>query len=165
MAQNGSGNRSNNKSAWIVGGSIVLAGLLVSLTLVLLAGGGDDASAPSSSPSTEQPSQSPSRSPKPHRSPQPSPSPSTSPSPSPSPQVDETQLIRATVEKQAARDRPGEVQHVGKVDFYTDNVGCPPTGQASSTMVRFTTDPKVAIYIFCRGNVRWKYMDGPIYGE
>lgn len=163
MAQEGK----DNKSAWIIGGAIVLAGLLISITLILLAGGNDDNAGPSASPSVDQPSKAPTRSPRPRKTPGASttPSPSATRSPSPSPQADPTIVVRAAVEKQATRDRPGEVKHVGTVDFYTDKVGCPQSGQASSTMVRFTTQPQVAIYIFCNAKVRWKYMDGPIYGE
>ena len=67
--------------------------------------------------------------------------------------------------KQAARDRPGELVHVGQIDFYTDKAGCPQTGQASSTMVRFENQPRVGIYIFCKARTHWQYANGPIYGE
>lgn len=165
MAQRGG----NNNSAWIIGGSIVLAGLLVTITLILLSGGNDEGAEPSGSPSIGQPSDepTPTKSPRPQKSPRPSqsPSPSESPSPSPSPEVNEDLVIRQAVQKQADRDRPGDVKHVGTVDFYKDDVGCPQSGQASSIMVRYTTQPKVSIYIYCKAKVRWKYMDGPIYGE
>lgn len=159
--------RGGNNSAWIIGGSIVLAGLLVTITLILLAGRGDDKAEPSDSPSIDRPTDEPTQtnSPRPRKSPTPSPSPSESPSPSPSPEVNESLVIREAVQKQADRDRPGEVKHVGQVEFYKDDVGCPQSGKASSTMVRYTTQPKVAIYIYCKAKVRWKYMDGPIYGE
>lgn len=163
MPQSGS-----NKGPWIVAGAIVLAGLLVIIALVILLGGND--SNPKASPS-QSPTMASSKSPRPHRSPKPSGSPSESPSPSPSesaspsPTTDDTALIRVAVEKQANRDRPGELKHIGQVEYYTDKVGCAQTGQAASTFVRFSVQPKAAIYIFCKGRAHWTYSDGPIYGE
>lgn len=163
MPQTGS-----NKGPWIVAGAIVLAGLLVIIALVVLLGG--NGSKPQASPS-QSPTVTRSKSPHPHKSPKPSVSPSESPSQSPSesvspsPTVDDTALVRAAVGKQADRDRPGELKHIGQVEFFTDKVGCAQTGQAASTFVRFTAQPKAAIYIFCKARAHWKYSDGPIYGE
>lgn len=161
---NGSG--SSSRAPWIIGGSIVLAGLLIVIVLVLLLGGNngnDQAASPSGS--VTQPSPSPSKSPHVRKSPDTPLRLSPSPTPSLSPTIDPTVAIREAVGKQANRDRPGEVKHVGQVDFYTDKAGCPQSGQASSTMVRFSTQPKAGIYIFCKAKVHWKYSDGPIYGE
>jgi len=82
-----------------------------------------------------------------------------------SPAVDDATLVRVAASKQAGLDRPGEVTHVGQVEFYSDNAGCPQTGQASSTLVRFANPPKIGIYIFRKARAHWQYADGPIYGE
>lgn len=158
--------KSSNRGPWIIAGAIVLAALLIVITLLLLDDDGEEASSPSATAS-EQPSPRHSRSPRPSRPPGPSASPTATPSPSasPSPEVDPTEQVRQVVARQAERDRPGQVKHVGKVEFYADRAGCPQSGQASSTLVRFTEQPKFGIYIFCKAKVHWKYADGPIYGE
>jgi len=79
--------------------------------------------------------------------------------------VDDATLVRLAASKQAGLDRPGEVTHVGQVEFYSDNAGCPQTGEASSILVRYENPPKVGIYIFCKARAHWQYADGPIYGE
>jgi hypothetical protein len=159
--------RQSSNGPWIIAGSIVLAGLMIIIAMALLFGGKNGGESASPSPSMGRHSPVKSHSPRPHRSPKPteSPSPSLSPSPSPSPTVDATVLLRTAVAKQAARDRPGEQTHIGQVEFYTDNAGCPQTGQAASTLVRFASQPRVGIYIFCKARAYWKYADGPIYGE
>ena len=166
--------RSANNGAWIIAGAVVLVGLLIVIALVLVLGksGNEQAASPSASVTSPRPTRTHSPHARPSStesvSPSPSPSPrhshSPSPSPSPSP-IDEQALVREAVAKQAALDRPGQVRVITEVSFYTDRAGCPQTGQASATTVRFTTPPKVGIYIFCRARTHWEYADGPLYGE
>ena len=158
----------NSTNTWIIAGSIVLAGLLIMIAILVVSGGDDEPKA-GSSPSIDQPTDEPTGTPTPRKSrsprPKPSPTPTPSPSPSPSPTVDPAVALRALTQKQADRDRPGEVKHVGQVELFKDSTGCPQTGQAASVYVRFSTQPKFGIYIWCEARVRWKYHDGPIYGE
>lgn len=160
----------SSSGPWIIAGSIVLVGLLAIIASILLLKGTNGTGSPSPSPSIKHsPSRThtprPPRSPRPSKSPSPSPSPSPAPSVSPSPTVDNSALVRSAVTKQAGLDRPGELSHVGQPDFYTDPGGCPQTGQAASTTVRFANPPKVGIYIFCKARAHWQYADGPIYGQ
>lgn len=166
MAQSGS-----NRNTWIIAGSIVLAGLLVMIGILVVAGGNDDgidSGQPGDSPSVVG-SPSPTETPKPARSRSPRPTPTEGPPPSPSPSasptVDAVVVLRTQTQKQAERDRPGEVKHIGQVDFYSDPDGCPQSGEAAAVYVRYTGQPKFAIYMWCRGRAHWKYHDGPIYGE
>jgi hypothetical protein len=150
-----------DRGPWIIAGAIVLVGLLVVIALVLLLrddDGGEVQGTPSPSPAEETPTPSPTRT----RTRTPSPSPS--PQPSPTPTADDATLIRVAVQRAAERDRPGEVTHVGNVQFYR-NPACA-TREGGQANVRYTVPPKVAIFIVCESsNGRWKVTQGPIYGE
>ena len=152
-----------SSGAPIIAGAIVLVGLIVVIVLVLLFR--DDTPEPGPSPS---PSPSLSESPSPSASPSPSgtrsPKPSPSPSPSPSPTVDNATLVRQAIQDAAEADRPGEVKHVGNVEFFKDSACA--TRDAAQASVRYTSPEKAAIFFTCQhANGRWKVTQGPIYGE
>ncbi|MEX1045817.1 MAG: hypothetical protein WD757_04990 [Actinomycetota bacterium] len=156
----------SGKGPWIVAGAVVVAGIIVAIALVIvLSGGSGPEPSPSGSPTQTQ---SPSTSPSPSKSPRPKPtkSPRPSPSPSPSPVVNNALLVRQSVERAANNDRPGQVKHVGHVDFYRNRQGCS-SGDSASANVRYTeADPqKTAVWISCRSGSRWIVTQGPIYGE
>jgi len=160
--------RKTNSGAWIIAGAIVLVGLLIIIALVVVLGStGREQESASPSPSIEGPTPAKTHSPRPHPTHIPSPTESPAPhkSPSPSPTASDATLVQAAAETQANRDRPGQVQQVGQVDFYKDTAGCPVTGQAAAVSVRFSAQPKSGVYMFCKARAHWKYMDGPIYGE
>lgn len=158
----------SGKGPWIVAGAVIVAGIIVAIALVIvLSGGSGPEPSPSGSPTqTQSPSQSPSASPSKSPRPKPTRSPKPSPSPSPSPVVNNALLVRQSVERAANKDRPGQVKHVGNVEFYRNRQGCS-TGDSASANVRYTeADPqKAAVWISCRRGSRWIVTQGPIYGE
>ncbi len=158
---------SPNRGPLIIAGAIVLVGVLVVVALAVLLGGGDSgepqASPSASSPSPEKERKHERKSPKPPR-PSESPAPSPSASPSPTPTVDPSIAIRSTILRAARQDRPGEVKHVGSVDYYRSNDECPEK-QAAEANVRYKTDPKFAIWIVCKSGDGWVIKHGPVYGD
>lgn len=145
----------------------MLVGVVIVIALVVLLGGGDSGepqASPSvaSSPSPEKERKHERKSPRPEQSEGPAPSPS--PSPSPTPTVDPAVAIRSTILRAARQDRPGEVKHVGSVDYYKSNDECPEK-QAAEANVRYKSDPKFAIWIVCKSGDGWVVKHGPIYGD
>ncbi len=73
-------------------------------------------------------------------------------------------MVRNAVEDAANADRPGEVKHIGNVNFFKDS-GCA-TREGASVSVRYTSPVKQATWFLCKkGNGAWKVTQGPIYGE
>ncbi len=152
---------------WIVAGAIVLVGVVVVIALAVLlgdGGSGEPQASPSvsSSPSSDKEHKRDRKSPRPERSESPAPSPS--PSPSPTSTVDPSVAVRSTILRAARKNRPGEVKHVGNVEFYKSNDDCPEK-QAAQASVRYKGDPKFAIWIVCKQGDGWVVKHGPIYGE
>ena len=153
---------SPSRGPWIIAGAIVVVGLVIVIVMVLLFRDSGTSEPVVSVTPTESPSPSPT--PTRTRSPKPSVTPTESPTPAPSPSVDNSTLVREATQDAAEADRPGEVKHVGNVDFYK-NTACA-TRQGAQANVRYTTPQKVAIFILCqKSNGNWKVTQGPIYGE
>jgi len=81
--------------------------------------------------------------------------------------VNNTTLVRETVEQAAEAERPGQLKHVGSVAFMDDQ-NCA-TGNGASASARFDTSdnqPPAGTYFLCQNaNGRWKVTQGPLYGE
>jgi len=155
-----------SKGPWIIVAAIVLVGILIVFALILLlrpSGEGGGGTSPAVTPASPSPADSsPSPEKKHTRSPKP-PKPSPSPAPSPPPAVDNTLLVREAAQKAAESDRPGEVKHVGNVEFFKDP-GCS-TREGASANVRYETSPKLGVWLLCKQGSKWKINQGPIYGE
>lgn len=175
--------KKSTRGSFVIAAAIVLVGLMVVVTLVILS---RDDREPSVAPTTpaarvsDTPKVKPvptelnsdghgstrdvfSPIPEPSTSPEPSQSPE--PSSSPSPSINEDDLVRARVTRDADKDRPGELAHVGNVEIYTTSKQTCASKLGASANTRYDTKPKLGTWFLCKDGERWIVVSGPVYGE